>query len=161
MMVKLVFDSCSLIYLAKINQLSILKKISSELYIDEEVFKESVVSGKTHGYRDSFILDRFINDYFKITHQDISKEIEYFGAKGETSTYLLGRDGICITSDRKAFQKMLKRGSNVIKIEDLLYIYVKKQKITAKKFIQLLNELLKIDAISPEKYHVLMEEIKK
>ncbi|MHA1270589.1 MAG: hypothetical protein ACTSPY_12425 [Candidatus Helarchaeota archaeon] len=161
MMVKLILDSCSLIYLAKINNLQILTDISDELYIDKEVFNESVVSGKKYGYRDSYILERFIEDNIKISFEDISKEFHYFGARGEASTFLLGKDGICITSDKKAYQKMLRRGSKVIKIEDLLYIYFKKQKIQYKEFIQILEDLLNINAISPEKFYILIKEVKK
>ncbi|MHA1301911.1 MAG: hypothetical protein ACTSO9_21045 [Candidatus Helarchaeota archaeon] len=159
-MIKIVLDTCSLIYLAKINQLPILLKISDELYIDKEVFNESVVSGKKYGYGDAFILERFINDHIKVVPQDISKEIGYFGAKGEASTYLLGIDGLCVTSDSKAFKKMVFRGIKVIKIEDLLYLFVKNQKIVKKKFADILNALLKIEGISIEKYHLLMEELK-
>lgn len=160
-MINLIFDSCSLIYLSKINKLSILTLMSKNILIDEEVYNESVISGKEHGFRDAYILERFIVDHVKIIPQDISQEIVYFNAKGEASTFLLGKNGICVTSDKRAFQKMLKRGNNVIKLEDLLFIYCKKQILQIDQFIQLLKELLQINAISAEKFHILMQEVKK
>ncbi len=158
-MTKLVFDSCSLIYLAKINKLAILPLVSKELYIDNEVYNESVVSGKDQGYRDAFILDRFIEEYMKVVSLDISGEIDYFGSKGEASAFLLGKDGICITSDKKAFKKMQPRTQKVIKIEDLFYIYGVKGKIPLEQLRQVLKELLQIDAISFKKYSLLIKEV--
>ncbi|MHA1129518.1 MAG: hypothetical protein ACTSQI_17815 [Candidatus Helarchaeota archaeon] len=160
-MVKFVFDSCSLIYLAKINSLSILKQVSAELLIDKEVYDESVVSGKELGYRDAFILDRFVEENFQVSPQDISKEIEYFGAKGEASTFLLGLNGICITSDKKAFKKILNRGRNVLKTEDFFLLHLENEVISKEQFIQVITDLLKINAISGEKYHVLLKEMDK
>ncbi|NHI94618.1 MAG: hypothetical protein EAX96_19155 [Candidatus Lokiarchaeota archaeon] len=158
-MVKFVFDSCSLINLAKINNLSILKLISKELYIDKAVQDECVISGKALGYRDAFILDRFVEQNFTVIPQDYSEEIEYFGAKGEASTFLLGKNGICVTSDKKAFRKILNRGAKVIKIEDLFYLSLEKKTLSKEQFKQVINELLKIDAISGEKYHILIKEM--
>ena len=160
-MVKFVFDSCSLIYLAKINKLPILKQLSDELLIDKEVYDESVVSGKELGYRDAFILDRFVEENFQVVSQDIHQEIEYFGAKGEASTFLLGLNGICVTSDKRAFAKILKRGRNVVKIEDLFFLSFQNKLLSEEQFMQILTDLLKIDAISGEKYHILMKEMDK
>jgi len=160
-MTKFVFDSCTLIFLAKINKLAILPLLSKELYIDKEVYKESVFSGKEHGYRDAYILDRFIAETIKVVSIDISQEIDYFGAKGEASTFLLGNGGICITTDKKAFKKMIARTQTVIKIEDLFYLYVEKGIIAVDEFELILNELMQINAISFEKYHVLLKEVEK
>lgn len=155
----MVFDSCSLIYLAKINRLSILKQITEQLFIDKAVYDESVVSGKNLGYRDAFILDRFVEDNIKVVQQDYDNELEYFGARGEASTFLLGMDGICVTSDKRAFNKILNRGGRVIKIEDLLFIYLEKKILSIEQFKQVINDLLKINAISGEKYYILMREM--
>ena len=78
---KLVLDSCSLIYLAKINRLSILNQVSKELLIDKAVFNESVVSGRDLGYRDAHILDRFVEENIKVISQDYHNELDFFGAK--------------------------------------------------------------------------------
>ena len=156
---KLVLDSCSLIYLAKINRLSILNQVSKELLIDKAVFNESVVSGRDLGYRDAYILDRFVEENIKVISQDYHKELDFFGAKGEASTFLLGKDGLCVTSDKRAFNKILSRGGNVIKIEDLLFLCIGKKIISKEQFEQVITELLKVNAISGEKYHVLMKEV--
>ncbi|MHA1323961.1 MAG: hypothetical protein ACTSRL_14330 [Candidatus Helarchaeota archaeon] len=145
--------------MAKINNLSILRQISKELYIDKAVYDESITSGKAFGYRDAFILDRFVEENFTVISQDYNEEIDYFGAKGEASTFLLGKDGICITSDKKAFKKMLNRGAKVIKMEDLFYLSLEKQILSIEQFKQVMKGLLKIEAISGEKYHILIKEM--
>ncbi|MHA1313349.1 MAG: hypothetical protein ACTSRB_05555 [Candidatus Helarchaeota archaeon] len=118
-----------------------------------------MISGKELGYRDAYILDRFVEENIRIVPQDYLKEIEYFGAKGEASTFLLGRNGVCVTSDKKAFKKILKRGQKVVKIEDLFLLCLEKKILPLEQFKTILEEFLIINAISGEKYHVLIKEM--
>jgi len=157
---KLIFDACSLIYLAKIDKLDILKSIPYDLCIDQEVYKECVINGKKLGYNDAYILEKFINKHFKIYETSIKNELIYFRAKGECSIFILAENGICITSDKKAYNKILKRGRNVVKLEDLLYVLYQNRIIDILQFNEILEDLLKINAISIEKYFIIKEKIK-
>ena len=57
-----VADSTTLIWLAKISKLRLLKDVFSLVYISSEVFREAVEKGISKGYSDAVVIKRAIEE---------------------------------------------------------------------------------------------------
>lgn len=58
----IVSNSSPLIYLAKINKLHLLKLLFNKLFIPEEVYAETVVTGKTRNFSDALLIERAVQE---------------------------------------------------------------------------------------------------
>ncbi|NVM26564.1 MAG: hypothetical protein HWN70_11710 [Desulfobacterales bacterium] len=76
---KVVSNSSPLIALAKLNQLSVLKKLFEELLIPQAVYEEAVIRGMTQGYPDALAIKLFLEQQgwqaIYVDHQYISKDL--------------------------------------------------------------------------------------
>jgi len=148
----LVPDCCTLIYLTKVDLVELLSKLFDEVWIGEIVYEESVIRGKQEQKSDAFILERLIEkERFKIkklaSNEDFDKEKLYFVGPGETNVYLLAKshnDTIAITSDSIAYNKLIRRGVNTVRADELLLEVFKRK---AFKFDEFFNALIKLQAV--------------
>ena len=58
---KIVSNATPLIYLAKTDNLTLLKAIANQVYIPEAVFQEVVIEGKRLGEKDAYRVEKCIN----------------------------------------------------------------------------------------------------
>ncbi|MEE8403427.1 MAG: hypothetical protein V3R93_06710 [Candidatus Hydrothermarchaeaceae archaeon] len=115
-------DCCTLIYYTKTNLMGLLSKIFDEIWVGARVYDECVRRGKEERKADAFIMERIIQEDPKfrvkdITEKEFQKEIDYFVGPGEAEVYLLSKkqkDTVVITSDYRAYKKMVTKGANNI-----------------------------------------------
>lgn len=161
---KIALDACSLIYIAKANLIDLLEKLDYEYFIDNEVYEEVVKTGKSKGYADAYYIDYIINrrKLIKVYSIDISPELNYFIGKGEASTYILSKEmrTIAVTSDRKAYHKLLNRGIHVIQMDMLLFHEFKNRKISKEDFKRSLRLLISVGGTTPKRVLFLLSKIK-
>ena len=106
-----ILDACTLIYLIKAKIFTkFMELINYPVVIDSSVYQEVVIDGKANNYPDAIEAEKLLNNYrIPIISIDVSKELFRFVDPGETSCYLLGmEDGICLTSDDRAYRKFMK-----------------------------------------------------
>lgn len=150
-----ILDACTLIYLVKSNLTSEFTTIcDSDIIIDKEVYTEVVEKGKANNYPDAFIAENYlIDNKIPIIPTDIKKFIKIFRDPGETSCFILAKDnGICITSDKRAFNKFEAQSVAVIRIDTYFYKNCIKKQYSKNTIIKFLNQLLRVYATTPERY---------
>jgi len=165
-------DSCTLIYLVKIDLLNILPKLFNEVWIGGVVYEECVIRGKEEQKSDAFILERIIEgEKFKIkelsSKEDFDKEKLYFVGPGETEVYILTKahkDTVAITSDAIAYQKLIRRGINAIRADELLLEAFKRKIFGFDEFSDNLIKLQTVGGTTEERIAFLIKkalEVKK
>lgn len=117
-----------MIYLTKVDLMDLLPKLFDKVWIGEIVYEECVVKGKQERKSDAFIMERIIErGKFKIkelpSQKGFNKEKLYFVGPGETNVYMLTKsqeDTVAITSDSIAYKKLIRRGINVMRSDEVL-----------------------------------------
>ncbi len=160
---KIVVDACTLIYLAKADLLTFLKRLPYEYLIDNEVYNEAVIKGKEEGYVDAYLLEYYIKRQriIKVVNVDISNELDYFIGEGEASTYVLSikENGVAVTSDRVAYRKMVKRNAKVVQTDLMFLNAYLNNTISKKELLDILNRLLAVGGTTPERVTFILEKI--
>jgi len=76
---KVVSNSGPLIALAKLNQLSVLKRLFQQLLIPQAVYEEAVIRGMTQGYPDALAIKLFLEQQgwrtIYVDHHGINKDL--------------------------------------------------------------------------------------
>ena len=76
---KVVSNSGPLMALAKLNRLSVLKKLYQEVLIPQAVYEEAVVRGMTQGYPDALAIKLFLEQQgwqaVYVDHEGISQDL--------------------------------------------------------------------------------------
>ena len=106
-----ILDACTLIYLIKTDMFSkFMTLVEFPVVIDSSVYQEVVVYGKKNKYPDANDAEISLNEFkIPVISIDISEELFRFRDPGETSCYILAKeDGICLTSDDRAYKKFIK-----------------------------------------------------
>ncbi|MFQ6136117.1 MAG: DUF3368 domain-containing protein [Candidatus Hydrothermarchaeales archaeon] len=87
----IVSDSTPLIYLAKIGRLHLLREFFDEVYIPDEVFKESVERGREEKYTDAIVIEEAVKGgWVKIQRVGKIEKLKEFGIdEGEAETISL------------------------------------------------------------------------
>lgn len=162
LVVRLILDACTIIYLIKANLQDEFIKISNvNIVIDKEVYTEVVENGKKNSYPDALIAEKFlIENKIPIIPTDIKKYLYLFRDYGETSCFILAKDeGVCITSDKRAFNKFEQQKVNVKRLDTYLYSEWIKKKYPKEKIITFLDSLLNVYATTPERYAVFIKKL--
>jgi predicted nucleic acid-binding protein len=150
---KAIPDSCTLIHLIKTGLLDILLKIFDEVWIGEIVYFETVERGKEEQKSDSLLLERRIEELSGIKVKELEdrenyeKEKLYFVGPGETNVYKMAiqnRSVVAITSDTEAYKKLVRRGVNVIRSDEILLEALKKKIIS---FDELTDSLIRLRTV--------------
>jgi len=160
---RLILDSCTLIYLIKAKLFEEFIGLSDfPVVIDSSVYHEVIIKGKENNYPDAFEAERLLNLYkIPIIPTDISDEIYFFRDKGETSCFILAKEGgICLTSDNRALKKLEKKQIIAIKLEKFFFEMVLRNKLSKKNFFDYLIKLESISAINPKSILLFLEKLK-
>jgi len=160
-------DCCTLIYLTKAGLLNLLPELFDEVWISGVVYRECVTRGKQEGKDDAFILEKLLEESqsFKIKKtsydNDFEKERSYFTGFGETDVYLTvkqNKNAIAITSDNRAYKKMQRRGVNVIKTDELMFLSFKRKILNFDDFCDSLSKLRWVGGTTDERIAFLIKK---
>jgi len=119
-----ILDACTLIYIVKLKLFeNFISLIQHPLVIDSSVFEEVITKGMLNNYSDAFEAEKLLQRFkIPVISIDISQDFHFFRDVGETSCFILAKDGgIYITSDDKTYKKMFKLGQKVIRLDSFYF----------------------------------------
>ena len=88
--------------------------------------------------------------------------IPLIGNAGESSCYLLAKQsGVIITSDTRAYKKLMKNGVSALKIETFFIQMYLKERINKEEILEILDKLEQIWAITSKQKLLLKLKIEK
>ncbi len=157
-----ILDACTLIYLVKANLFKMfMNVVSNPVVIDSSVFQEVIIEGKEHQYPDAFEAESLLNEsHIPVISIDVSNELFRFVDPGETSCYILAKEeGICITSDDRAYRKFHQVNLDAMRIDSFFYLKFQDNKITKQQFLEILNKLESINAAKPKSVLFYLQKI--
>jgi len=157
-----ILDACTLIYLVKTKLFSkFMTLVEYPVVIDSSVYKEVVTNGKANNYPDASDAEVSLNKFkIPVISINISEDLYRFRDPGETSCYILTKDdGICLTSDERAYKKFKKEEQKVMRMDSFYFEKLNQNRITEKEFIEILNELESVNAINPKSILFFLEKI--
>ena len=159
-----ILDANTIIYIVKAGLAdTFIKMIDNSIKIDTSVYNEVIEKGEEQGYEDALIAKRILQKYqIPIIPVDISSKISIFRDPGETSCHILtNEDDICISSDKRAIQKLKTHKTNVVRLDEFFLFQVMQNNISKKKFLAYLDKLEKVYATTPERKVTLIKEFEK
>jgi hypothetical protein len=162
-MMRWILDSCTLIYLIKANLFeSFIKLVEYPVVIDSSVYNEVVIDGKAKGYSDAFDAEKSLKKLrIPMISIDVSSNLDLFRDPGETSCYILAKDeGICLTSDDRAYKKFIKQGQDVIRLDTFYFQKFMDDILSEKDFLKILGRLEAINATKPKSILFFMKKLK-
>jgi hypothetical protein len=148
-----ILDACTVIYLIKAKLFKQFINLAKfPVVIDSNVNQEVVIEGKAYNYPDAFEAESLLNEFrIPIISIDVSKDLFRFIDPGETSCFLLAQEqGICITSDERAYRKLLNENVQVLKLDTFYYEKFRQNRINKKEFLLILNKLESVYATKPK-----------
>jgi len=158
-----ILDACTLIYLVKTKLFSkFMTLVEYPVVIDSSVYKEVVTNGKANNYPDASEAEVSLNKFkIPVISIDISEDLYRFRDSGEARCYILTKeDGICLTSDDRAYKKFKKEEQKVIRMDSFYFEKLNQNRITEKQFIEILKKLESINATKPKSILFFFENIK-
>lgn len=159
-----ILDACTLIYLVKAKLFTkFMDLVRYSVVIDSSVYQEVVIEGKKMNYPDASEAEKFLNNFkIPVISIDVSRDINRFIDPGETSCYILTKeDGICLTSDDRAYKKLLGENLQVMRIDSFYFNKFKQDDITQTEFIKILKKLESVSATKPKSILFFMEKLQK
>ena len=148
-----ILDACTLIYLIKAKLFNhFMEIVEFPVVIDSSVYQEVVIYGKANNYPDAVEAEEILNENrVPVISIDVSKDLFRFIDPGETSCYLLAiEEGICLTSDDKAYKKFLNENLKAMRIDNFYFKKLNQNRLTKKDFLQILNKLESVNATKPK-----------
>ena len=165
----IISNASPLMYLSKLNKLSLVKNLFKEIVIPKEVYDEVVVNGKKGRFLDAYKVEKAINEsWIKIKEIEIEKEFEEFSSEIDIGEIAV----ICLAKKIKPYLVLIDDASARTIAENLgfnvkgtLYVLIKSYKnnlITKKELKNTINELMILGfRISHEFYIQLLDELDK
>ena len=157
-----ILDACTLIYLIKTKLFSkFMTLVEYPVVIDSSVYKEVVTNGKANNYLDASEAEVSLNKFkISVISIDISEDLYRFRDSGEASCYILTKeDGICLTSDDRAYKKFKKEEQKVMRMDSFYFEKLNQNRITEKEFIEILKKLESVNATKPKSILFFLENI--
>jgi predicted nucleic acid-binding protein len=157
-----ILDACTLIYLIKAKLFNqFIDLVKYPVVIDSNVNQEVVIEGKANNYSDAFEAESLLNEFrIPIISINVSKDLYRFSDSGETSCFLLAvEQGVCITSDDRAYRKLLNENVQVIRLDTFYYEKCRQDQINKKEFLFILNKLESIYATKPKSILFFMNKL--
>ncbi|MBY9019149.1 MAG: hypothetical protein KGD66_10000 [Candidatus Lokiarchaeota archaeon] len=157
-----ILDACTLIYLVKTNLFKMfMHAVFKPVIIDSSVFQEVITEGKKHQYSDAFEAESLLNEFhIPVISIDVSSELFRFVDPGETSCYILAKEeGICITSDDRAYRKFHQNNLDAMRIDSFFYLKFQKKIFTKIEFLEILKKLESINATKPKSVLFYLQKI--
>jgi len=120
--------------------------------IDSSVYQEVVIYGKANNYPDAVEAEEILNENrVPVISIDVSKDLFRFIDPGETSCYLLAiEEGICLTSDDKAYKKFLNENLKAMRIDNFYFEKLNQNQLKKTEFLLVLNKLESVNATKPK-----------
>ena len=157
-----ILDACTLIYLIKAKLFNqFIKIVEFPVVIDSSVYQEVVVNGKANNYPDAIEAEEILNENrIPVISIDVSKELFRFIDPGETSCYLLAlEEGICLTSDDKAYKKFLNENLEAMRIDNFYFEKLNQNRLKRKDFLLTLSKLESVNATKPKSILFYMKKL--
>jgi predicted nucleic acid-binding protein len=157
-----ILDACTVIYLIKAKLFKqIINLVEYPVVIDSNVNQEVVIEGKAYSYPDAFEAESVLNEFrIPIISIDVSKDISRFNDSGETSCFLLAQEqGVCITSDERAYRKLLNENVKVMRLDTFYYEKFRQNQINKSEFLLILNKLESVYATKPKSILFFMKKL--
>ena len=157
-----ILDACTLIYLIKAKLFNqFMEIVDFPVVIDSSVYQEVVINGKANNYPDAFEAEEILNEYrVPVISIDVSKDLFRFIDPGETSCYLLAiEEGICLTSDDKAYKKFINENLKAIRIDNFYFEKLNQNRLKKTDFLLILNKLESVNATKPKSILFYMKKL--
>jgi hypothetical protein len=157
-----ILDACTVIYLIKAKLFKqFINLVEYPVVIDSNVNQEVVIEGKACSYPDAFEAESVLNEFrIPIISIDVSKDISRFNDSGETSCFLLAQEqGVCITSDERAYRKLLNENVQVMRLDTFYYEKYQQNRINKHEFLSILNKLESVYATKPKSILFFMKKL--
>ncbi len=159
-----ILDACTLIYLIKTDLFSKFMNLTKySVVIDSSVYQEVVIKGKAGSFPDASTAEISLNKFkIPVISIDITEELAQFRNPGESSCYILAKEeGVCLTSDDRAYKKFLNAGQKVLRLDSFYFEKLNQNKLTKAEFINILKKLESINATKPKSILFFMEKLQK
>ena len=159
-----ILDACTLIYLIKTDLFSRFITLTEySVVIDSSVYQEVVINGKAGNFPDASTAKIALNKFkIPVISIDVSEKLTIFNDPGEASCYILAKEeGVCLTSDIRAFKKFLKAGQKVMRLDTFYFEKLNQNQLTKAEFISILKKLESINATNPKSLLFFMEKLQK
>ncbi len=129
--------------------------------IDSSVYQEVVINGKANYYPDAIEAEEILNENrVPVISIDVSKDLFRFIDPGETSCYLLTiEEGICLTSDDKAYKKFLNENLKAMRIDNFYFEKLNQNRLKKTDFLLILNKLESVNATKPKSILFYMKKL--
>lgn len=157
-----ILDACTLIYLIKAKLFNrFMEIVEFPVVIDSSVYQEVVINGKANNYPDAVEAEEILNENrVPVISIDVSKELFRFVDPGETSCYLLAiEEGICLTSDDKAYKKFLNENLKAMRIDNFYFEKLNQNRLKKTDFLLILNKLESVNATKPKSILFYMKKL--
>ena len=157
-----ILDACTLIYLIKADLFSKFINLTEyPVVIDSSVYQEVVINGKANNFSDARDAEISLNKFkIPVISIDISEELNRFRDPGETSCYILAKeDGVCLTSDDRAYKKFLKAEQKVMRLDSFYFEKLDRNQLTEAEFVKILKKLESFNATKPKSFLFFLEKL--
>jgi len=157
-----ILDACTLIYLIKAKLFkNFMEIVEFPVVIDASVYQEVVFNGKANNYPDAIEAEEILNENrVPVISIDVSKDLFRFIDPGETSCYLLAKEeGICLTSDDKAYKKFLNENLKAMRIDNFYFEKLNQNRLKKTDFLLILNKLESVNATKPKSILFYMKKL--
>jgi len=157
-----ILDACTLIYLIKAKLFNqFIEIVDFPVVIDSSVYQEVVINGKANNYPDALEAEEVLNENrVPVISIDVSKDLFHFIDPGETSCYLLAiEEGICLTSDDKAYKKFLNENLKAMRIDNFYFEKLNQKRLKKTDFLLILNKLESVNATKPKSILFYMKKL--
>ena len=157
-----ILDACTLIYLIKAKLFNrFMEIVEFPVVIDSSVYQEVVINGKANNYPDAVEAEEILNENrVPVISINVSKDLFRFIDPGETSCYLLAiEEGICLTSDDKAYKKFLNENLKAMRIDNFYFEKLNQNRLKKTDFLLILNKLESVNATKPKSILFYMKKL--
>lgn len=153
----MISNSSPLIFLSKINQLSLLKKLFENIIISKEVKDEVLIKDKI----DSIYTDNAIKEgWIRVVESGNVIPLGIKGAEASVINLAIERKDKLIVDDAVAMKIASAFGVKTIRTTTIVLMAIKKKFIAKKQAISLINNLIESGYyISPSHYALILEKL--
>ena len=153
----MISNSSPLIFLSKINQLFLLKKLFDYIFISKEVKDEILIEGKRGGID----IDNAIKEgWIKVIE---AKNVIFLGIKGAEASVInlaIERKDKLIVDDAVAIKVAKSFNIETIRTTTIIFMAVKKNLITKEQAISFIDKLIEIGYyITPTYYAIILKKL--
>ena len=153
----MISNSSPLIFLSKINQLFLLKKLFNQVFISREVKDEALIKSKPGSIN---ILNAIDEGWIKVV--EVKKNIPIGTKGGESSVINLAieREDKLIVDDTVAIKIAKSFDIETIRTTTIIFMAVKKNLITKEQAISFIDKLIEIGYyITPTYYATILKKL--